>query len=424
MQRRRSAALAALTAFVSVFHGEAGAADADEFRVKREPVFEFAQKPAVTREGDRVTVAFETKGWCDVTVAVEDANGKIIRHLASGVLGPKAPPPFQPDTKKQVVVWDGKNDQDVYVDDKDSCTIRVSLGLRPRFEKILYWSPYKRISQAAPLMAANEEGVVVCEGTGVDYIRMYDHEGRYLRTIYPFPAGKLAEVRGLEWKEVPHGFRVPWKQSLYQQTLLTSGDNCSWWDLGGMSGRAATGIGLLGRDLVLAGLKMNRLSTDGTTGGRELQGGRTCFPFKRMTHAYGARDVDVSPTSVAISPDGRWVYLAGFAYRLPFNFDTMHGVARLPLDGREDAKVFVGKIEVQGGHAAGHGSGPGEFGNATSVDCDAHGRVYVGDFMNDRIQIFDPNGAFLKEIRTFKPAIVKVNRKNGEIWVISWMIPS
>jgi hypothetical protein len=37
-------------------------ADLDEFKVKREAVFEFAQKPQVTRQGDRVTIAFETKG--------------------------------------------------------------------------------------------------------------------------------------------------------------------------------------------------------------------------------------------------------------------------------------------------------------------------------------------------------------------------
>ena len=68
-----------------------GAADLDEFKVKREQVFEFAQKPAVTRQGDRVTIAFETKGLCDVTAAVEDAGGRIVRQPVSGVLGLNAP---------------------------------------------------------------------------------------------------------------------------------------------------------------------------------------------------------------------------------------------------------------------------------------------------------------------------------------------
>ena len=396
----------------------------DEFKVKREAVFEFAEKPRVTREGDNVTISFEAKGFCDVTVAIENAQGKIIRHLVSGVLGPKAPKPFQPNSKKQAVVWDGKDDKDVYVDDKDSCTVRVSLGLKPQFEKSLYWCPYKRISQAAPLLAANEEGVVVCEGTGVDYIRMYDHDGNYLRTIYPFPAAKLAEVKGLDWRDFPQGVRYPWKQSLYQQTLLTSGDNCSYEDKMGRLGRAAVGIALHGKDLALASIKMNRLTTDGTSGGRELLGGKSSIALKHLSTMLGPQDIDAAPSSAAISPDGKWVYLAGFAYRLPYNFDTMHGVARLPFDDKEDAKIFAGKIGLKEGFASGFGAGPGEFKNATSVDCDGQGRVYVGDFMNDRVQVFDPDGRFLKEIRAFKPAVVKVNRKNGEIWVFSWMIPS
>ncbi|MDD4889599.1 MAG: hypothetical protein PHU85_06680, partial [Phycisphaerae bacterium] len=121
-------------------------ADVDEFKIKRENVFEFVEKPKVTLDGDKVIIAFEAKGFCDVTVAIENARGKIIRHLVSGVLGPKAPPPSRKDAKKQAVAGDGKDDQDVWVEDRASLTVRVSLGLKPQFEKTLYWSPYKRIS--------------------------------------------------------------------------------------------------------------------------------------------------------------------------------------------------------------------------------------------------------------------------------------
>ena len=41
--------------------------------------------------------------------------------------------------------------------------------------------------------------------------------------------------------------------------------------------------------------------------------------------------------------------------------------------------------------------------------------------MNDRVQVFSPEGKFLKEIKASKPAVVKVNRKTGEIWVFSWI---
>jgi len=117
-----------------------------ELRVKPEQVFEFARKPVVTREGDRVTIRFASKGLCDATVAIEDGGGRILRHLASGVLGANAPAPFQKDSREQTLVWDGKDDRGEYVDDKDAVVVRVSLGLAPRYEKSLFWEPKKRVS--------------------------------------------------------------------------------------------------------------------------------------------------------------------------------------------------------------------------------------------------------------------------------------
>ena len=87
-----------LVSFVLV--AEVFAADLDEFKVKREALFAFVKKPAIVRDGDRVTIQFETRGYCDVTVAIENAEGKIIRHLACGVLGPNVPAPFQRSSKK------------------------------------------------------------------------------------------------------------------------------------------------------------------------------------------------------------------------------------------------------------------------------------------------------------------------------------
>jgi hypothetical protein len=44
---------------------------AEEFRVKRQGPFEFAEKPTITRDGDTVTIRFKTRAFCDVTIAVE-----------------------------------------------------------------------------------------------------------------------------------------------------------------------------------------------------------------------------------------------------------------------------------------------------------------------------------------------------------------
>ncbi len=402
------------------------ASDLDEFKIKREAVFEFVQNPQVIRKGDQVTISFETKGFCDVTIAIENSEGRIVRHLASGVLGDRAPKPFQQRTKKQQIVWDGKDDQGLYLDHKNALRVRVSLGLKPVFEKNLYWSPYKRISQSPPRIEATEEGVFVYEGAGIDAIRQYDHEGRYQRTVYPFPADKLESVKGLDWKNFPQGKRRPLKKSMYQQTLLTSGDNASIYNRRGQTGRAATAMAVRDKKVALAHLKLNRLATDGSSGEMTLEGGKTSAtvsPF-RIGGSKPAGTADIGPTSAAISPDGKWLYLAGYAYNLYVNSGCLHGVMRMPLGGEGDAKPFVGKISAQNRMAGGFGTKPGEFRGASSVACDSVGRVYVSDYLNDRVQVFSSDGEFLKAIDIFRPALVRINAKNNEIVVFSWRIPS
>ncbi|MDD4891236.1 MAG: hypothetical protein PHU85_15050, partial [Phycisphaerae bacterium] len=221
-------------------------AGTDEFAIRNEQTFEFVEKPTVAKaadSNDRFEIRFATKALCDVTIVIEDSQGRTLRHLASGVLGKNAPAPFAKDTTRQTIVWDGKDDQGVLVDEKRAVTARVSLGLKAQFERTLFWSPKKRIGPGhRPLFASAAEGVYVLEGGGVDHLRLFDHAGNYVRTVYPFPpdytspeakAGgpksfqaALAKVVGLKWIEFPQdGKLYPEWQGLQFSTLLTSGDN-------------------------------------------------------------------------------------------------------------------------------------------------------------------------------------------------------
>jgi hypothetical protein len=437
-------ALLAATGQVRVLAGET---TPDEFRVKREQVFEFAAKPAVTRRGDKVTVAFETKGFCDVTVAVENAGGHIVRHLASGVLGKRAPKPFAKDSRKQQVIWDGKDDAGRYIDDKESHTIRVSLGLKPRFERTLFWTPYKRYADTAPIIKACPQGVLVYEGQIYDSVRLFDHKGDYVRTIYPFPAAKLKSVPDLRWKKFPQdGVRLPMKQWFRQATLLTSGDNSNrggkgagagwrgfgsqrWYHDGhgaGASHHAASAMAVRGERVALCMYWLNRLAMDGSTGGRELNGPELCFRSKRggLNYLGSEKVIRAAPHSAAFSPDGKWLYFT--AYTWMANFGTggrwnywLPGLTRVAFDAEKDAKaeVLVGSMKRGAG-----GSSNAEFKVPTSVDCDAKGRIYVSDFLNDRVQVFTPDGKHFKTLKVRRPARVIVHRKTGELYVFSWAV--
>lgn len=394
------------------------AADADEFRVKRQEVFEFTEQPHLVRKGRQFLVRFTVKAFCDVTVAIEDNQGRIVRHLASGVLGDNAPPPLVKGSLQQEVPWDGKDDQERYIDRLEDMHVRVSLGLKPQFERNLYWSPYKRIGEAVQLIQAAPEGVYVYDGRGIDHVRLYDHDGVYLRTIHPFPADKLDQVFGLNREVFPQsGQNLPIKNSLYQQTLLSCGDNASRDDRLGMSGTAASAIARHGKRIYLAKLRLNRLAADGSSGGLDLNGPTTAATLVDFKIRYKRDNVEIPPTSMAASPDGRWLYLSGYAYRYSFNFHCLSCVYRLPADGDGELELFAGGEGVDG-----FGEGDLELKVATSVDCDAQGRVYVGDYMNDRVKVFSPDRQLLKVIPVNKPAQVRIDRRTGELYVFSWLV--
>ena len=93
---------------------------------ERENVFAFTEKPSVKLVGkDRYEIAFAVKGNCDVTVGLVDGEGKVVRHLASGVLGANAPEPFQKNSLKQKIYWDGKDDLGTYVKEPGKLDVRV-----------------------------------------------------------------------------------------------------------------------------------------------------------------------------------------------------------------------------------------------------------------------------------------------------------
>jgi DNA-binding beta-propeller fold protein YncE len=82
------------------------------------------------------------------------------------------------------------------------------------------------------------------------------------------------------------------------------------------------------------------------------------------------------PTDVAFSPDGRFVYVS---------------------DGYGNARVvkftYDGKFVTTWGRP---GTAPGEFNTVHSIAVDSQGTVFVSDRENNRIQIFDAEGRFVK----------------------------
>jgi DNA-binding beta-propeller fold protein YncE len=126
--------------------------------------------------------------------------------------------------------------------------------------------------------------------------------------------------------------------------------------------------------------------------------------------------------------DGRLVMTIG-EFRVPGN-DRTHlggpsGITWLPTgeffvtDGYKNSRVV--KFAADGTYLmefGTRGTAPGEFRTPHGLTIDADGRLYVADRSNNRIQIFDENGTFLKEWPNIAmPNYVAITADQQHAWV-------
>ncbi|MDA0206877.1 MAG: peptidyl-alpha-hydroxyglycine alpha-amidating lyase family protein [Acidobacteria bacterium] len=104
------------------------------------------------------------------------------------------------------------------------------------------------------------------------------------------------------------------------------------------------------------------------------------------------------PTDIAFAPTGE-VYIS-----------DGYGNARVVKFSKE------GKYLTTWGR---HGTGPGEFNTVHSVAVASDGTVYVSDRENNRIQIFDPNGKYLREWNHLGATQNVFITPDDDMWIIT-----
>lgn len=403
--------------------------DWNEFKVKRENNFTFTSEPVVNKTGENlIVIGFETASFCDVTVVVEEkGTGRVVRHLASGILGGNAPVPFAKNNKKQSLEWDCKDDKGAYVKSFGALQVRVSLGLDPKYERDLFTSNDKRYGISTHRFATTKNGVYVYDGgDSWDYIRLYDFDGNYLKTSYPISALQMQKTKGIELDELPDkNGKYPLKTNFLQNSFLKDGSNSGKGGVEmvmgnmhyGMYGKGASFIAANDQELIVG---MGRVHFIGLNN-QEIKPSFYGPSILEMTKG-GKNEAEkgVPPLSAALSTDGSKAYFTGYHYGnfratategLTYNgaWNTYHVVNVLDI-----ASGKMTNFKGQGGINKA-GADNESFNVPIYVFVDAKDRVYVADYLNDRVQIFDASGKFLKSIAAIKPSYVTVLNKSNEI---------
>jgi hypothetical protein len=355
----------------------------------------FTAKPKVTKDGDGAKISFAVSAPTDVAVYVEDSKGRIVRHLAAGVLGTNAPAPLKPDSLEQSLVWDGTGDIGEPLP-AGAYRVRVTAGTVVSHAGTAFSdkSGPNHIGGVLGLAAGPDGRVYVISArhgwvwrtSAVHVFR----RGTYEKTIKPFPAQTPVD------RVKPTGAFLNAEGQL--NPLIRSLPGMSFYPYSEIPQQmAVTPAGQLVMAVTpVAGGSAHLAVLDGDGGmpyadyaGPALSSGSAyVFPF------------------LASGSDGKSVFMTG----LKTGLQAVHRVA---LPDRGPAAPFFGDPQKAG-------SGDSGMKDPRGIAVDGKGHVLVADSGNGRVVVLDEkDGRFLGAAAVADPSWVGVHPRTGALYVLS-----
>jgi len=362
----------------------------------------FAVKPQVKTDGGKVVISFSASKPTDVEVAVLDAKGNPVRHLAAGVIGKGTPVAPLKAGLRQELTWDGNNDLGKKATG-GPFSVRVRLGLDVKLDGFLgenkhhfggFWG-----------MATDLKGNVYILGAstgnkgpdGTRYMQVFDRSGKYVKTLMPMPAnlspGELGAFRVILTDDghiAPRNYRGTWPV-LY----------------GGLGRPSMTSR--IGEDGVIwftDGKHVARIKADGTGVGARFARGVWAKKLHRTVNrwlmSWGSR--------LAVSPDGKTIYLAGLFQKKAFQKQPLaHSPGRIYRAGAE-AGHMTPFAELKGKN--------GKPIHVAGMACDRDGNLFACDPGGSRVVVLSPAGKQIGELPASNARQVAVHRKTGAVYVL------
>jgi len=366
----------------------------------------FTRQPAAKSVGGKVRIAFAVDRKTDVAVFIENAKGEIVRHLVAGVLGQNPPAPLTRGLS-QSIEWDGKADYSRPAG-PGPFTVRVAIGMNVKYDKVAVRDE-NALNHIKGLAVGPDGTVYVLDAPGGawkgEQIIAFGRDGKYRRGVMPFPVNlKMEQVKALGAFEL-RGRPTPMVEHSYLQ--LFTGVRCPR-----KTGMAVTPDGKAVLRLTGgrkgAALHIAAVAPDGSAPWERP----STAPLLVQTHG-GKESADnwTGQPAIAVSPDGRWAYVAGLVNRKKKPYTA---VFRVSLPARALAVRFFGDAGKAGKDKALLGGTP------QGLACDGQGNLLISDTANDRVVVAkEANGSYVAEFAAAAPGPLAVDPKTGAVYVTS-----
>ncbi len=380
----------------------------------------FAKPPTVKVSGGSIDISFSVSASVETEVSILNAQKKVVRHLAAGLLGDHSPKPFQKGLS-QTLRWDGKDDFGTVLK-TDGCSVRVALGRTPKLQKHLGWDGncFQGKTVKGLAVGPDRKLYVLLSHTfyGRVTMRVYDPQGNYLKTIMPYPANTPVDRTenipdiALAHRRLPMVFNGH-NGNVYPLTNGMKKQRICFTSKGHII--MASGVGTMAEH----GPPRHLLALDpqgGAPKGLSFVGPEIRKPvgFLGGSGEATCRYFD----HVTASPDGEWIYLTTSyiqSERLKRELkDTRirQSVFRFKWRDETIGKPFLGEDRVAG-------SDEKHFNDPQGLCVDPKGNLYVCDRGNNRVVIFSPSGERQGSFAVPLPQQIEVHPVSGEMYIVS-----
>ncbi len=373
----------------------------------------FSAGPAAARAGKGARITFAVSAPTDVEVAVLDAKGEIVRHLAAGVIGGKGTPPKPLKAGlAQKLEWDGKDDAGKAAAGAPF-KVRVRAGMRPQADGFLLENPastgtirFLAVGPKGSLYLFHHDPTTVGHWGSLK-LKVLGRDGTHQRAIMPFPADAPAEkLKPLGVFRTDSGDVVPHVRHLLRISVYPSLVwNCpAQHPVVESTGRV---------HWLVLGPAIASLDPDGGAPYDSVVGPKLLadVPGLTMANMWFTRH---SRPALALSGDAKYIYISGLTTGNPKKktLAAVPCVFRVDLETRSKAGVFLGKLGKPGREK--------EQLTAPRGVAVAKGLVYVADSAAGRVAVFkEADRSYVGEIKVKEPDSIGVDPATGAVYVCS-----